>query len=314
MNEDPPTRCRSTRIVRRRAAFTLIEVLVVVAIIALLAAVLLPALARAREQARTTVCRANMKQVMIGHLLYVQDNKRLAATHSLFYEQSLLPSPARRCWPVVAGKTWDGARGGTAYPPPIYTSTDFIRDVPRTGTIFRYVRHEKVYVCPSDRPGPPEDSILGGGGNGRLSYSMNAYIGYKKPEDLLHFTYVAPVTNRPLPGGGTRSYQVGQRMTWPASSFFVLVEEHPYYALNRSPEGNFNTWVDRIVTRHSPGLGGVTDPNVRGRSNLAFLDGHVETRLYPVTTSAEQIFAEFGQPEDNANLRAFIYNLNGWCP
>jgi prepilin-type N-terminal cleavage/methylation domain-containing protein/prepilin-type processing-associated H-X9-DG protein len=296
-----------------RPAFTLIEILVVVALIALLISILLPSLARAREQARTTVCRSNMRQVMAGHLLYVYDHKRLAATHSLFYEQNLFPSPAKRCWPLPAGKTWDGARGGTAYPVPIHTSADFIRDTPRTGTVFRYVVNEKVYVCPSDRPGAPEDSVLGGGGNGRLTFSMNAYIAYKKPEDLARFTYVAPV-NRPLPGGGSRSFQAGQRMVWSASDFFVLVEEHPWYALNRSPEGNFNTHVDRIVTRHSWGIGSITDPKVTGRTNIAFLDGHVATKLYPVTTTAQQLFAELGQPEDDNNLRAFMFNLQGWCP
>lgn len=54
--------------------FTLIELLVVVSIIALLIAILLPSLGRARENARTTVCATHMRQIAMGNLLYTNDN------------------------------------------------------------------------------------------------------------------------------------------------------------------------------------------------------------------------------------------------
>src|SRR5262245_13932702 len=63
----------STRRHFTRQAFTLIELLVVIAIIALLAAILFPVLARAREQARKSSCLNNQKQLALGFLAYTQD-------------------------------------------------------------------------------------------------------------------------------------------------------------------------------------------------------------------------------------------------
>src|SRR5438477_6280871 len=59
----------------RRRAFTLVELLVVIGIIAVLIAILLPALNRAREQAYTTMCAAHMKQLHNAFLMYANDNK-----------------------------------------------------------------------------------------------------------------------------------------------------------------------------------------------------------------------------------------------
>jgi prepilin-type N-terminal cleavage/methylation domain-containing protein len=93
-----------------RRAFTLIELLVVIAIIALLAAILFPVFARAREKARSASCLSNLKQVGVAITMYVTDNEGYPMHSSL---SSVSP---RTRWP------------------------DYI---------FPYVKNEKVFNCPS---------------------------------------------------------------------------------------------------------------------------------------------------------------------
>ena len=121
------------------------------------------------------------------------------------------------------------------------------------------------------------------------------------------FVYVEAVNNVPLPGGiRYRSFKMGERVVFAPSQLMYLFEEHPNDNLNNGyPEGNFNTGYDRITTRHSPAKA-LDDPKALGRTNISFLDYHVESRMYPARTWADELFTEFGQPTKGKNLTTFV--------
>lgn len=115
------------RFFARSAGFTLIELLVVVAIIGILAALLFPAFARARESARRASCASNLKQIGLGVLQYVQD-----------YDERMPPH-------------FSGEVGSTPY---IKSDGSKIpSSVDRGGfkdLLQPYTKSEQVFVCPSD--------------------------------------------------------------------------------------------------------------------------------------------------------------------
>src|SRR5579862_56300 len=101
---------------RGNKAFTLIELLVVIAIISILAAILFPVFAKAREKARQTACISNVKQIGMGWMMYVQDydehfppNNSPAAPNSEWANRPGGPYPCKPCRPVnkVTGLAYD---------------------------------------------------------------------------------------------------------------------------------------------------------------------------------------------------------------
>ena len=107
-----------------RRGFTLIELLVVIAIIAILAAILFPVFAKAREKARQTSCLSNLKQIVQAELMYETDNdENMAGVYQ----------------PTV----------GTASSPRLYTWIDMLMP---------YVKNTQVWECPSGRFPYTQDS------------------------------------------------------------------------------------------------------------------------------------------------------------
>lgn len=108
------------RIATRQAGFTLIELLVVIAIIAILAAILFPAFARARENARRASCQSNLKQIGLGIMQYTQD-----------YDET---------FPICVYGDATGEHGWAALIQP-------------------YIKSLQLFQCPSESAGPNADPL-----------------------------------------------------------------------------------------------------------------------------------------------------------
>ncbi len=112
----------------RNSAFTLIELLVVIAIIAILAAILFPVFAQAREAARTTVCLSNEKQIALALMMYVQD-----------YDETM-PCAFAGINPINNGG---------------------VNVIPYDMQLMPYIKEANVFTCPSDAI-PRDNSSIGG--------------------------------------------------------------------------------------------------------------------------------------------------------
>lgn len=155
----------------KRSAFTLIELLVVIAIIAILASILFPVFAQAREKARQTSCLSNTKQLGVAFMMYNQD-----------YDESYPSSGGFGVTPVC-----NKGLGSWVLTQLIdnTTATACAQDalpVPN-GALFTYVKNTQVYRCPSDQNA--EKKTLSYSMNSRLSNEALAVLDYPAKTPIL---------------------------------------------------------------------------------------------------------------------------------
>lgn len=164
----------------RQRAFTLIELLVVIAIIAILMAILMPTLKRAREQGQRAACLGNLRQLQVAWILYADDN-----------DDKVVSSEAGGTWkslygPPWVGVTWaaDWSQGGQL------TRDSQIKGI-KDGALWPFVREIKLYECPTGFRGEMMTYAMMISNNGR---SVDGSPQFKKrlkfPEPALRTTFI----------------------------------------------------------------------------------------------------------------------------
>jgi prepilin-type N-terminal cleavage/methylation domain-containing protein/prepilin-type processing-associated H-X9-DG protein len=232
---------------QRDRAFTLIELLVVIAVISILAALLLPALARAKEEGRRANCISNLRQLTLCWEMYADDNHGLLAPNN---------------WIDYVGVgggfnvsiSWCNGDARTD------TTTSNLQ----TGLLYPYNRSPGIYHCPSD-----VSTIVDADGNPLPLLRNRSYNMSQSVNGLGLF--VDPTFNADMAVDVTQPCfeKLSQVTNPPPDRLFVFLDENEGtladdqfgYAM---PNYGYGSWWDMPSNRHNQG------------ADLSFADGHVE--------------------------------------
>ena len=229
--------------VRNRNAFTLIELLVVIAIIAILAAILFPVFARARENARRSSCSSNLKQIGLGLIQYSQD-----------YDE-MLPN----AWFGPGGYGDSGPTNG------VYKWMDAVQP---------YVKSTQLFTCPSNSNGLtagatgnfiPALQLTGNSNQNYGSYAMNsAYWGGGGGNTLRG------------PGNGNPSMSMA-RVDEPTTTIWVGDGNGSYQCdWEAGNPAIFTIGSVKAIGQNGLGDGSIVERHLE-TCNILYVDGHVKS-------------------------------------
>ncbi len=255
---------------RHRPAFTLVELLAVIAIITLLAAILLPALSRAKAKAEEVVCLNNLKQLQVCAKLYTLDHDGVLPPNRYVYNVN------------TQGPSYGFSNKLTWCPglAPFDTTTENIE----RGLLFPYNKSTDIYRCPSDKSWvqTPEGESLHI--RRTRSYNMSQSInGSPYPDETVifppSFTKISDIDD---PSPSELLFFVGVHEDSILDSLFGIPPEG--WKFDEEPR-----WWDLPAGRHSQGC------------NFSFADGHVEHWRWvtpKIFTKPGQLVRQDGELED----------------
>ncbi len=153
-----------------RRAFTLIELLVVIAIIAILAAILFPVFAQAREQARSISCVSNLSQIGLAVHMYAEDYDEVFPMGGYTAQRNWEENPDLNVYAAGApcydfNPAWKGVKL-PGIPGPAFTGCEYGSEFYRIlmyVQLFPYIKNVQVWYCPSDKFYQPNPTNLGEG-------------------------------------------------------------------------------------------------------------------------------------------------------
>lgn len=258
---------------RNKKGFTLIELLVVIAIIALLLAVIVPALSKAKELGREIICKNNIKQYGLAGILYLEDNdtKFPWPWHIIYFQ----PSPFFNQF-------------GT-YPCHWHDANHHPDEQP--GQLWPYLQNKKVNLC------PVFDSLARAGRaqghtncpvpmQPQFSYSMNSFLGGGQPDGPNYMGDV--VKSSDIERNPSQVAYFGEESLW---SIYLqdgitrisnaIFNDNVLLVRSSMPTPGADPWpyADCLASFHK-----TNDPDRNfGRSHVVFVDGHVEL-VYPVNS------------------------------
>ena len=261
-------------------AFTLIELLVVIAIIAILAALLLPVLGKAKARAQAIQCMGNTKQLLLAWKMYIDDNNSVLPPNE---ESPITPAET---W-VVGNMDYSGSAN------PDNTNTAYLTN-PNYAKLAIYARSAAMYKCPAD-----QSAWLGHAGLPRVrSVSMNQAVGPNVYGNDGAQQSTGNLRGHYLPNPTYLVYVKENQMNNPgAANLWVMIDEHPdfindaAFAVTMVSQG----WIDYPATYHN------------GASGISFADGHSEIhkwlqpgKIAPVLYQTQNGFA--GNTAPNADV------------